>query len=35
MEVVRVVCRLHRMEERQNHIMTDAESESQRSLREL
>ena len=34
LEVVLVVLRLHRMEERQNHIMTNAESESERSLRE-
>ena len=35
LEVVRVVQRLHRMEERQSHIMTNAESESERSSREL
>ena len=34
LEVVRVVLRLHRMEERQNHMMTNAERESERSLRE-
>ena len=34
LEVVWVVLRLHRMEERQNHMMTNAESESERSLRE-
>ena len=34
LEVVRVVRRLHRMEERQSRIMTNAESESQPSLRE-
>ena len=28
LEVVRVVLRLHRMEQRQNHIMTNAENES-------
>ena len=34
LEVVQVVLRLHRMEERQNHIMTNAENESERSLTE-
>ena len=29
-----VVLRLHRMEEGQNHMMTNAENESERSLRE-
>ena len=34
LEVVRVVRRFHRMEERQSHIITDAENESVRSSRE-
>ena len=34
LEVVRVVRRWHRMEERQRHMMTNPESESERSLRE-
>ena len=34
LEVVRVVLRLHRMEERQSQITMNAESESERSLRE-
>ena len=35
LEVAWVVRRLHRMEEQQSHIMTNAYSESERSLREL
>ena len=35
LEVVQAVRHLHRMDERQSHIMTNAESESERSLREL
>ena len=34
LEVVKAVRRLHRMEERQSHKMTNAESESERSSRE-
>ena len=34
LEVVRFVLCLHRMEEQQNHIMTNAENESELSLRE-
>ena len=34
LEVVWVVLRLHHMEERQNHTMTNAENESEHSLRE-
>ena len=34
LEVVLVVLRLHRMEERQNHMMTNAENESELLLRE-
>ena len=34
LEVVRVVRRLHRMEERLNHYVMNADSESERSLRE-
>ena len=35
LEVVRVALRSHRMEERQNPMMMNAKSESERSLREL
>ena len=34
LEAAQGVQRLHRMEKRQSHIMTNAESESERSLRE-
>ena len=34
LEAAQAVQRLHRMEKRQSHIMTNAESESERSLRE-
>ena len=35
LEVAQTVRHLHRMNERQSHIMSNAESESERSLREL
>ena len=34
LEAAQDVQRLHRMEERQNNLMTNAENESERSLRE-
>ena len=35
LEAAHSVQRLHRMQKRQSHMMTNAESESERSLREL